>query len=109
MLRIRSERLRRGWSQTVLAYRAKLSTSDISKIENSIQRPYPRQTLALAKALRIAPESLLDEVAVATPVHLAEREAERLAPAVPLEVSDGGSHVTTTSPTSARRASSSRC
>ena len=63
MLRIRSERLRRGWSQTVLAYRAKLSASDVSRIENGIQRPYPRQAAALGRALEIAPEALLEEVA----------------------------------------------
>lgn len=60
MLRIRAERLRRGWTQTVLAYKARLSTSDVSKIETGMQRPYPKQARALSVALGIPTENLLD-------------------------------------------------
>ena len=62
MLRVRSERLRRGWSQTVLAYHARLSASDVSRIENGMQRPYPKQATALAKALEIPVAELLEEI-----------------------------------------------
>ena len=62
MLRIRQERLRRGWSQTVLAYHAKVSASDVSRIENGMQRPYPRQATALAQALKLTVDMLLEEV-----------------------------------------------
>ena len=61
MFKIRAERLRRGWSQTVLAYHAGMSASDVSKIENGIQRPYPRQASSLAKALEIRADQLLEE------------------------------------------------
>ena len=62
MLRIRVERRRRGWSQTVLAFHAGSSAPDISKIENGVLRPYPRQARALANALAIPVESLLDDI-----------------------------------------------
>lgn len=62
MLRVRSEPLRRGWSQTVLAYHAGLSASDVSRIENGMQRPYPKQAAGLARALEIRVERLLEEV-----------------------------------------------
>src|SRR4051794_8355122 len=62
MLRIRFERLRRAWTQTMLAYKTGLSASDISKIENGIQRPYPKQARALSKALRVPTGCLLDEM-----------------------------------------------
>jgi transcriptional regulator with XRE-family HTH domain len=61
MLRVRFERLRRGWSQTVLAYHAGLSASDVSRIENGMQRPYPKQAAGLARALDMRVERLLDE------------------------------------------------
>ena len=63
MLRIHAERLRRGWTQTDLAYRARgLSPADISRIENGWLVPYPRQREALSKALEIATDRLLEEV-----------------------------------------------
>jgi transcriptional regulator with XRE-family HTH domain len=63
MLRIHAERLRRGWTQTALAYHAgKLSPADISRIENGWLRPYPRQLNALSEALNVPADQLLDEV-----------------------------------------------
>ena len=63
VLRIHAERLRRGWTQTDLAYRARgLSPADISRIENGWLVPYPRQREALSKALEIAADRLLEEV-----------------------------------------------
>jgi len=60
MLRIKVERLRRKWTQTQLGARAGLSASDVSKIESGRQRPYPRQTLRLARALKVPAERLLE-------------------------------------------------
>jgi ribosome-binding protein aMBF1 (putative translation factor) len=62
MLRIRWERLRRGWTQTALAYKARLSASDVSKIETGMLRPYPKQARALGAALQVPTNALLEEV-----------------------------------------------
>jgi len=51
MLRIRQEREQRGWSQARLARRARISVSDMSRIEGGWLRPYPNQLRRLAKAL----------------------------------------------------------
>jgi transcriptional regulator with XRE-family HTH domain len=61
MLRIKAERLARKWSQTQLAARACLSTSDISRIETGRFRPYPQQTVRIARALKMSPDELLLE------------------------------------------------
>jgi len=60
--RLKAERQRRGWSQTALAYRAKLTPGDVSKIERGILRPYPRQAARLGRALQLAPDELLAPV-----------------------------------------------
>ena len=63
MLRIRAERLKRGWSQIVLAYHSGVANSDISAIECGHLRPYPSQLARLASALEIKdPDLLLQEV-----------------------------------------------
>jgi ribosome-binding protein aMBF1 (putative translation factor) len=62
VLRIAKERRRRGWTQTQLAAKARLSTSDVSRIETGRMRPYPVQAERLARALNLRVESLLDEV-----------------------------------------------
>lgn len=59
MLRIRQERLRRGWSQTDLGGRAGLSASDVSRVETGRFQPYPQQHLRLARALKLRPDELL--------------------------------------------------
>ena len=50
---IRTERVRRGWSQTDLGARAKLSASEISRIETGHSIPYPMQLARLEKALGV--------------------------------------------------------
>jgi transcriptional regulator with XRE-family HTH domain len=60
LLRIKAERLQRGWTQTQLAARSGLSTSDISRIETGRFKPYPKQALRIARALKVAPECLLE-------------------------------------------------
>ena len=62
MLKIRAERLRRNWSQTQLAARANLSSSQVSQIETGRIKPYPRQIHRLARALEIPADELLVSV-----------------------------------------------
>jgi ribosome-binding protein aMBF1 (putative translation factor) len=62
VLRIAKERRRRGWTQTQLAAKARLSASDVSRIETGRMRPYNVQAERLARALNLRVESLLDEV-----------------------------------------------
>lgn len=57
---IKAERLRRGWTQTELGAKAGLSASDVSRIETGRLRPYPLQVIRLARALKLAPDQLLD-------------------------------------------------
>jgi len=61
MLRIKAERLRRGWTQLQLAVLTRLQTTEISRIENGRFRPYPGQMLRLCNALELTPEELLEE------------------------------------------------
>ena len=63
MLRIRRERLQRGWNQTQLAARANMSTTEVSRIETGRAIPHPNQVLRLARALKIPPDELLEPVA----------------------------------------------
>ena len=62
MLRIRAERLKRHWSQTDLGGRARVATSDVSRIENGRLIPYERQISRLARALKLRPDQLLEPV-----------------------------------------------
>jgi transcriptional regulator with XRE-family HTH domain len=62
ILKVRAERLRRRWSQTVLGARAGMSASDISRIETGRLLPYPRQISRLARALKLDPAQVLDRV-----------------------------------------------
>jgi XRE family transcriptional regulator, regulator of sulfur utilization len=64
-LRIRAERQRRGWSQTVLGARAGMATSEVSRIETGRLRPYPNQLRRLAKALDVPADELLKPAAPA--------------------------------------------
>ena len=64
-IRLRHERLKRGWSQTQLAARAGLHAQQVSGIETGMLRPYPAQLARLARVLNVPKEeadSLLDEV-----------------------------------------------
>jgi ribosome-binding protein aMBF1 (putative translation factor) len=68
MVKMRAERQRRGWNQTVLAFRAKVALADVSKFETRRATPYPGQRKRLARALNLDPETLLDEVTeISTP------------------------------------------
>ena len=64
MIRLRHEREQRKWTQARLARRARISNSDMSRIEGGWLRPYPNQLKRLAKALNWPLESA-DELLVA--------------------------------------------
>ena len=64
MSRIKAERLKRQWTQTDLAFYARMSSSDISRIENGRMIPYPGHLERLSKALGIDSQELLQEVEV---------------------------------------------
>ena len=62
--RVREERLKRGWSQTMLSARTGIAASDISAVERGIKYPFAGWRRRLAAAFRV-PEAALfpDEVA----------------------------------------------
>jgi ribosome-binding protein aMBF1 (putative translation factor) len=61
-LRIRAERLKRGWRLEDLSHFSKVGAADISRIENGRLIPYSSHAQRLATALGIQPEELLQEV-----------------------------------------------
>jgi transcriptional regulator with XRE-family HTH domain len=62
MIRLKVERLKRGWSQQVLGFHADVPIADISRIEGGWMRPYPGHAARLARALGLKPEELLEHV-----------------------------------------------
>ena len=66
MVRLKAERLQRGWTLQDLGYKARIQASDISKIERQVLRPYPAQLARLAKVLKCPAEDLLLEVSNGT-------------------------------------------
>jgi len=58
ILRIKAERLSRGWNQTELAYFAQMSSADVSKIESGRMVPYPGHAQRLARVLGLEPLAL---------------------------------------------------
>lgn len=62
MTRIEYERKRRGWNQTVLAFHAQLTQSDISLIERRRFIPTENYIERIARALGADSDGLLDEV-----------------------------------------------
>ena len=56
--KMKAERIRRGWNQQTLGYRAKVATSDVSRYENARAVPYPEQAKRLGKTLGLRPEEL---------------------------------------------------
>jgi ribosome-binding protein aMBF1 (putative translation factor) len=64
MLRIKAERLRRGWSQQDLGYRARVQATDISRIERGRFIPYDGQAERLARVLGLTRNELLENAAV---------------------------------------------
>jgi transcriptional regulator with XRE-family HTH domain len=62
ILKIRAERLRRGWRMLDLAYYANVPLSELSRIETGQARPYPAYAQRLSSVLSLAPEELQEEV-----------------------------------------------
>ena len=62
MTRMETERRRRGWSQTELAYHSRLSQGDISRIERRRIIPTELYLSRVGRVLGIPLEELLEEV-----------------------------------------------
>ncbi len=60
LTRLKKERQRRGWTQTVLAYKAGMTPAEISRYETGRMLPYREHARRLAKVLGLKPEQLLD-------------------------------------------------
>lgn len=64
MLRMTSEREARNWSKNELARRARMTPSEIGKIESGRLRPYPSQLKKIAAAFKMPvaeADSLIEE------------------------------------------------
>ncbi len=62
MIKLKAERLRLGMTQMHLAYHAKLTQSELCRIERGWTKPYPGQAARLAQVLGCRPDELLDNV-----------------------------------------------
>ena len=63
ILQIKAERIKRGWTQSELAFFAGVNAADVSRIEaGRMSNPYPNHAQRLARVLGIAPEELTKEV-----------------------------------------------
>jgi transcriptional regulator with XRE-family HTH domain len=62
LTRMKSERLRRGWTQQRLAVEAGVGYADISSAERGLFRLYPGQAKKIARVLDLDPDELLEEV-----------------------------------------------
>ncbi len=62
ILRVKAERLNRGWTRTELAYFARMSSADVSRIESGRMVPYPGHAQRLARVLGLEPFQLLEKV-----------------------------------------------
>ena len=62
LLRIKAERLARGWTQLELAYRSRVPVSELSRIETGRSNPYPAHAMRLAETLGISEHDLLEDI-----------------------------------------------
>jgi len=62
VLRVKYERLARGWSQVAIAFYARMAIGDVGKIENGRLQPTDGQLDKLATALGIDRDELLKKV-----------------------------------------------
>ena len=60
MTKLEAARKARGWSQTTLAYRAKMVQADVSAIEHG-RKPWPAHAERLGKVLGLRPEELVED------------------------------------------------
>jgi transcriptional regulator with XRE-family HTH domain len=62
LLKVRAERLRRGWRLLDLAFHANVPLSELSRIETGHAKPYPAYAERLATVLGLKPEELTQVV-----------------------------------------------
>ena len=62
MLRLKQERLRRGWTLVEVTKRTGLEPSLVSQIERGLRVPYPVWRRRIAKAFKMSEEELFSEV-----------------------------------------------
>ncbi len=58
MLRLKAERLRRGWSQTRVSMLTGIASPDVSAIERGMRYPHPGWRRRLAAAFKVPEEQL---------------------------------------------------
>jgi transcriptional regulator with XRE-family HTH domain len=63
MLRIRQERLRRGWTLRELAFRSAIDPSTLSRLERGLLHPYPAWRRRLAVILKLPADRLFSQAA----------------------------------------------
>jgi transcriptional regulator with XRE-family HTH domain len=70
MTKLKAERLKHGWSQLELAYRARVAIAEISRIEcGRVSHPYPNHAQRLANVLGMQPHELTEEMEVPEAMH----------------------------------------
>ena len=69
MLRLKKERLRRGWSQAELGRRLRMHPSTLSHLEQGHLKPWPRYRRALERQFGMSAEELFREVEELTSSH----------------------------------------
>jgi transcriptional regulator with XRE-family HTH domain len=63
MIRLKLERLKRGWTQVDLAFHAKVAVAEISRMETGrVSHPYPGHAQRLAAALGLSSTEILEAV-----------------------------------------------
>jgi transcriptional regulator with XRE-family HTH domain len=60
MLRMKAERLRRGWSQLDVAFHARIQPSELSRLERGLAVPYQGQAQRLAAVFELTPAQLVE-------------------------------------------------
>ncbi|MDP1568954.1 MAG: helix-turn-helix transcriptional regulator [Vicinamibacterales bacterium] len=61
MLKLRTERLRRGWSQTQVTLRTGITPADLSMIERGLRPAYPGWRRRLSEAFALPEDYLFAE------------------------------------------------
>lgn len=61
--KLKAARRRRGWSQQVLGFHARVAASDVSRIENRRMVPYPGQAERIAQVVGLEPDELQEPLA----------------------------------------------
>lgn len=62
MLRVRAERLRRGWTLEAVYLRTGISPADLSQLERGLHQPFPGWKRRLERLYRVPADELFQEV-----------------------------------------------